>query len=72
MDDDNDPVAFYLREGCAFPPLTRKEEIELSQHVLAHDRDAESAAKSLKCNLALVVSIAEGYLDSGMHVLDLI
>jgi DNA-directed RNA polymerase sigma subunit (sigma70/sigma32) len=70
---DDDPVAIYLREACAFPALTRDEEIELSQHVLAHDQQAETAGQRLiEANLAMVVSIAEGYRDAGMHVLDLI
>jgi Sigma-70 factor, region 1.2 len=43
----DDPVRVYLREMCAIPVLTRDEEIELSQHVLAHDQQAESAGKRL-------------------------
>jgi RNA polymerase primary sigma factor len=71
--DDDDAVEFYLRHVGAIPALTRDEEIELSKHVLAHDQQAESAAKSLiDANLAVVVSIAEGYLDSGMRMLELI
>jgi len=70
---NDDPVRVYLREMSAIPALTRDEESELSQHVLAHDQQAESAGKRLvEANLAMVVSIAEGYRDSGMHVLDLI
>lgn len=70
---EDDPVRVYLREMCAIPVLTRDEEIELSQHVLAHDQQAESAGKRLiEANLAMVVSIAEGHRDAGMHVLDLI
>ena len=70
---DDDPVRVYLREMCGIPVLTKDEEIELSQHVLAHDQQAESAGKRLiEANLATVVSIAERYRDAGMHVLDLI
>jgi DNA-directed RNA polymerase sigma subunit (sigma70/sigma32) len=53
--------------------LTREEEIELLQHALGQDRQAESAKKRLvDAKLALVVSIAQSYSDSGVHVLDLI
>ncbi|HYL61870.1 MAG TPA: sigma-70 factor domain-containing protein [Candidatus Methylomirabilis sp.] len=70
---DDDPVQVYLREVCATPALTRDEEIELSQHVLAHDQQAESAGTRLiEANLAMVVSIAERYRDGGMPLLELI
>ena len=64
---DDDPVKGYLREACAIPALTRDEEIELSQHVLAR-----AGRRLIEANLAMVVSIAEGYRDADMHVLDLI
>ena len=71
--DDGDPVAFYLRHVGAIPALTRDEEIELYQHVLANDQQADFAAKRLiDSNLAMVVAIAEGHRDAGMHVLELI
>jgi DNA-directed RNA polymerase sigma subunit (sigma70/sigma32) len=70
---EDDPVAIYLREVYAIPALTRDEEIELYQHVLANDQQADFAAKRLiDSNLAMVVAIAEGHRDAGMHVLDLI
>ncbi len=70
---DDDPVAFYLRHVGAIPALARDEEIELYQHVLAQDQQADSARKRLiDSNLAMVVSIAEGHRDAGMHVLELI
>jgi RNA polymerase primary sigma factor len=70
---EEDPVTIYLREACAFPPLTRDEEIELSRHVLARDEQAESAGRRLvEANLAAVVTIAEGYPKATMHVLDMI
>ena len=70
---DDDPIQVYLREACAIPALTRDEEIELSQHVLAHDQQAESAGKRLiEANLAMVVSIAERHLGAGMRIFDLI
>ena len=62
-------VAIYLRELPTVPALTREEEIELTRHALAHDQRAESARKRLlEVNLALVVSIAQNYRDSGVHV----
>ena len=73
IEDNNDPVRFYLREVCTSPPLTRAEEIELSRHVLARDEQAESAGMRLiEGNLAMVVSIAERHRSAGIHVLDLI
>lgn len=71
--DNDDPVAVYLREVSAIPALTSDQEVELSRHVLDHDQQAESAGKRLiEANLAMVVSIAEGYRDTGVHMLDLI
>jgi len=70
---DDDPVQVYLREVAAVPPLTKDQEIELSQHVLARDQQAESAGKTLiEANLAMVVSIAERYPRGSMHLLDLL
>jgi len=60
---DDDPVTIYLREIGAIPALTMDEEIELSQHVLAHDRQAELARKRvIEANLATVVSSAHDFL----------
>jgi DNA-directed RNA polymerase sigma subunit (sigma70/sigma32) len=70
---DDDPVQVYLREACAVPALTKDEEIELSQHVLGNDQQAEAAGNRLvEANLAVVVSIAERYSDRGIHVLELV
>ena len=70
---DDEPVQVYLREVRAVPALTKDEELELSQHVLANDQQAESAGKRLiEANLARVVSIAERYRDGGIHVLELV
>ena len=70
---DNDGVRAYLREVGTVPPLTKEQEIELSQHVLANDQHAESASKTLaEANLAAVVSIAERYSGGNIHILDLI
>ena len=70
--DDDDPVAFYLRHVGAIPALTRDEEIELYQHVLANQQADFAAKRLIDSNLAMVVSIAEGHRDAGMHVLELI
>lgn len=73
IESNDDPVQFYLREVCVTPPLTMQEEIELSQHVLAHDEQAESAGKRLiEANLAMVVAVAKQHRSAGIHVLDLI
>src|ERR1051325_5374519 len=70
---DDDPVEVYLREVGTLPLLTKGQEIELSQHVLANDGQAESAGKTLvEANLAAVVSIAKRYPRGNMHLLDLI
>jgi len=70
---DDDPVQVYLREVGTVSPLTKDREIELSQHVLANDQQAESAGKTLvEANLAMVVSIAERYPRGNMHLLDLV
>jgi DNA-directed RNA polymerase sigma subunit (sigma70/sigma32) len=71
------PVTVYVRMVHSVPELTKSEESELSEHVLAHDEQAESAGKRLiEANLAAVVSIAEGYAqvhsDAGVYLLDLI
>ena len=69
--DPNDPVQVYLRATVG--PLTTDEENELSRHVLANDERAESAGYHLvEANLAMVVTIAEGYPRGNMHLLDLV
>jgi RNA polymerase primary sigma factor len=69
----DDPIRVYLREVRAVAPLTQDEEIELSQHILAHDERAESASRRLvEANLSIVVSIAERCLPEGMYLLDLV
>jgi len=71
--DYGDAVKAYLLEIQTFPPLTKDEEIDLSQHLRAQDRQAEPAGKRLiEANLLLVVSIAERYRDAGMNMMDLI
>ncbi len=70
---DDDPLKVYLRELHSIPPMTRDEEIDLSQHVRDEGQQAESAGKRLvEANLLLVVSIAERYRNPRVHILDLI
>lgn len=69
----DDPIQVYLREVCSVPPLTADEEVELSQHMLADDQQAESARQRLiEAHLAMVVSVARLHRREGVHVLDLV
>ena len=69
----DDPLGLYLDVVAKVPPLRREEELRCIQHLRARDRQAESASKRLlEANLNLVVSIAEGYPNKGIHILDLI
>jgi RNA polymerase primary sigma factor len=71
--DFDDPVEVYLAEVRKVPPLTAQEEIELPQHLRAHDSETELAGHRLaEANLGLVVAIAERHRHAGMHILDLI
>ncbi len=69
----DDPIAVYLREINTLPPLTKEEEAELSQHVLADDEQAEAARKRLmEGHLSMVVSIAERYRHTAGDILELV
>jgi len=69
----DDPVQLYLSQLSRIPPLTRDEEADLSEHVLANDQHAEAARKRLiEGNLAMVVSAAERYGFEGSTFLDLV
>ncbi|MFN7921976.1 MAG: sigma factor [Bryobacteraceae bacterium] len=69
----DDPVQVYLREVGAVSPLTKQQEIDLAQHVLANDQHAESARRALvEANLPLVVSIVARYPRRQTHFLDLV
>ncbi len=71
--DSFDPVAAYKRELRSLRPLTKAEEMWLAQHVKARDSEAERAGEQLvEANLLLVVSIAERYHGTGVHMLNLI
>jgi RNA polymerase primary sigma factor len=71
--NENDPLLVYMREIECIQPLTKSEEEELSQHVLARDAEAESAGRRLiEGNLKLVVSIAERHFSGGIERLDLV
>ena len=65
-----DPVSMYLSEIRTSRLLTADEEKRLARQVRAGDRDARN--RMIVCNLRLVVSIARGYLNRGLPLLDLI
>jgi RNA polymerase primary sigma factor len=69
----DDPLRVYVAELQSIPPLSRDEEIDCVQRVLAGGQLAESAGKRLaEANLLLVVSIAERFQNNPVHILDLI
>jgi RNA polymerase primary sigma factor len=71
--DDEDPLKMYLHELGIIPPMTKDEEKDLSQHVVAQDEQAESAGRRLiEANLSVVASIAKRHSSTGIHMLDLI
>lgn len=65
-----DSIKIYLASIGKYPRLSFEEEKELSQKVLAGDKDA--ATKLVESNLLLVVSIAKKYHGCGLPLLDLI
>jgi RNA polymerase sigma factor (sigma-70 family) len=70
---DDDSLKRYLREIAIIQPLTSDEETELLLHVQAQDKEKELASKRLiEANLPLVVSIAEQFSSSGIHIVALI
>lgn len=65
-----DSIKIYLASIGKYPRLSFEEEKELSQKVLAGDKDA--ATRLVESNLLLVVSIAKKYHGCGLPLLDLI
>ena len=65
-----DPVSIYLAEIRTAPLLTAEEEQRLARKVCAGSESARN--RMVVCNLRLVVSIARGYLNRGLPLLDLI
>ena len=63
-------IAIYLREIGRFPLLTPQEEFELATKIAQGDRRAR--ALMITSNLRLVVTIAHGYANLGLPLLDLI
>jgi DNA-directed RNA polymerase sigma subunit (sigma70/sigma32) len=69
----DDPVNCYLAEVDNVRPLNRVEELDCIREVRAGSSKSEMAGKRLvEANLSLVVSIAQRYKDSKLHILDLI
>jgi RNA polymerase primary sigma factor len=77
MDDvarfEDDPLQLYLYLISQVPLLGLDEELSCIEHVLAQDRNAESATKRLvEAHLGLVVSMAERCRSDRVNILDLI
>ena len=70
ISDPNEPVAVYLREVAKVSPLTNEEEAELFRQLEGSDdwdEEQENVARRLiESQLALVVTIAERHLSSGI------
>lgn len=68
---DADPtLRQYLLEINEYDLLTPAQEKALSKRISRHDMDARD--QMIKANLRLVVSIAKGYANQGLSLLDLI
>lgn len=70
LDDELDPVKYYLREIRKYPLLTREEEGELARRIAKGDEEAR--ARMIESNLRLVISIAKRYINRGLDFADLI
>ncbi len=66
----NEPIQKYLEDIGKVPLLTAKEEIYYSR--LAKKGDLNARNYIVKCNLRLVVAIANKYVNRGLELLDLI
>ncbi len=67
---DEDGLALYFREIAKRKTLSKDDEIELFDKVLAGDKDAKN--KFIESNLKLVVSIAKKFAYAGVPLADLI
>ena len=76
IDNNDDPVAMYLREAANVQPLTKDEETALIKELSLLDRrnpQRETAARRLiEGHLQAVVDIAEKYSSSGVPMLELL
>jgi len=61
----------YMREVGKYKLLTREEELKLAVEYY-ETQDLEAAQKLVTANLRLVIKIANGYVRSGIRILDLI
>ena len=66
----DDSVKLYLKEIGKVPLLTAEEEIALAKRI--ENKDGAAKKRLSEANLRLVVSVARGYVDSGVPFLDLI
>jgi RNA polymerase primary sigma factor len=69
-EDNDSAMKAYLREIGRIALLTPQQEIELAGKIREGDRDAR--ALMINSNLRLVVSIAQGYANLGLPLLDVI
>lgn len=65
-----DPTNSYLDHIGRGRLLTRQEELELARR--SQNGDEQARMRLVECNLRLVVSVAKGYIRSGMPIDDLI
>lgn len=67
---ENPVLHAYLKETTRYKPLTRQEEIDLSERIKKGDSIA--LRKLIACNLRFVVNVARTYIGQGMTFMDLI
>ena len=70
MDREDENLKRYLKEVKRYPVLSAQEEHDLA--VKAQNGDSLAREHFIKCNLRMVVSIANRYMKHGMPLLDII
>src|SRR5437879_5614918 len=68
--DDDPNVRAYLQSIGQVSRLTPEQEVELARRVA--EGDQEAARELVAANLRLVVSVAKGYTNRGLDLLDLV